>query len=184
MRQPVSRAANRAFCPSLPMASDSWKSGTTTRAVAGAASTTVTETTFAGDRALPTKVAGSSDQSMMSIFSPFSSLITARTRAPIGPMQAPFAFTPGIVDRTAILDRCPASLATATISTEPSTISGTSSANSLRTRFGCVRDSVIWVPPTSPGDTDDVAPQPLAVRVALAGHLLGLRQHALGAARA
>ena len=33
MRQPVSRAASRAFWPSLPMASDSWKSGTTTRAV-------------------------------------------------------------------------------------------------------------------------------------------------------
>ena len=32
MRHPVSRAASRAFCPSLPIASDSWKSGTTTRA--------------------------------------------------------------------------------------------------------------------------------------------------------
>ena len=32
IRQPVRRAANLAFCPSLPMASDSWKSGTTTRA--------------------------------------------------------------------------------------------------------------------------------------------------------
>ena len=42
---------------------------------------------------------------MMSIFSPSSSLITARTRAPIGPMQAPLAFTPGTVGRTAIFDR-------------------------------------------------------------------------------
>ena len=83
---------------------------------------------------------------MMSIFSPFSSLITPRTRAPIGPMHAPFGLTPGTVDRTAILDRCPTSRATATISTEPSTISGTSSANSLRTRFGCVRLNVICVP--------------------------------------
>ena len=33
IRQPVRRAASRAFWPSLPMASDSWKSGTTTRAV-------------------------------------------------------------------------------------------------------------------------------------------------------
>ena len=59
---------------------------------------------------------------------------------------ADLGLTPGTVDRTAILDRCPASRATATISTEPSTISGTSSANSLRTRFGCVRLNVICVP--------------------------------------
>ena len=146
MRHPVSRAASRAFCPSLPIARESWKSGTITRAVRVRASRTLTETTFDGDRALPTNVAGSSDQSMMSIFSPASSLITPRTRAPIGPMHAPFGLTPGTVDRTAILVRCPASRATATISTDPSTSSGTSSANSLRTRFGCVRESVICVP--------------------------------------
>ena len=40
IRQPVSRAANRAFWPSLPIASDSWKSGTVTRAARAAASTT------------------------------------------------------------------------------------------------------------------------------------------------
>ena len=40
MRHPVSRAANRAFWPSLPIASDSWKSGTITRAARAAASTT------------------------------------------------------------------------------------------------------------------------------------------------
>ena len=89
---------------------------------------------------------------MMSIFSPASSLITPRTRAPIGPMHAPLGFTPGTVDRTAILERCPASRATATISTDPSTSSGTSSANSRRTRFGWVRDRVIWVP-RAPRDT-------------------------------
>ena len=49
--------------------------------------------------------AGSSDQSTMSIFSPCSSFITLRTRCPIGPMQAPFAFTPWTVERTAILVR-------------------------------------------------------------------------------
>ncbi len=32
IRQPVRRAARRAFWPSLPIASESWKSGTTTRA--------------------------------------------------------------------------------------------------------------------------------------------------------
>ena len=166
MRQPVSRAASRAFWPSLPIASESWKSGTTTRAVLLRASSTVTETTLDGDSALPTKVAGSSDQSMMSIFSPASSLITPRTLAPTGPMQAPFGLTPGTVDRTAILDRWPASRATATISTEPSTISGTSSANSLRTRFGCVRLNVICGPAHSPRHPDDVAADPLAVLVA------------------
>ena len=84
---------------------------------------------------------------MMSIFSPDNSLITLRTRCPIGPMQAPFALRPVLrppgFDRTAILDRCPASRATATISTEPSAISGTSRENSLRTRFGWVRDNSI-----------------------------------------
>ena len=35
MRQPVSRAARRAFWPSLPIASESWKSGTITRAERG-----------------------------------------------------------------------------------------------------------------------------------------------------
>src|SRR5206468_12135861 len=33
MRHPVSFAARRAFCPSLPMASESWRSGTTTLAI-------------------------------------------------------------------------------------------------------------------------------------------------------
>ena len=119
---------------------------------------------------------------MMSIFSPASSLITPRTRAPIGPMHAPFGLTPGTVDRTAILVRCPASRATATISTDPSTSSGTSRANSLRTRLGWVRESVIWVPRDAARHAHDVAAHPLAVHVPLARHLLGLRQHALGPA--
>ena len=49
MRQPVRRAANRAFWPSLPIASDNWKSGTITRAVRFFASSTVTDTTFDGE---------------------------------------------------------------------------------------------------------------------------------------
>src|SRR6267378_3279211 len=60
IRQPVSRAANRAFCPSLPIASDSWKSGTTTRAARPDSSMTLTDTTLAGDSALATNRAGSS----------------------------------------------------------------------------------------------------------------------------
>ena len=78
----------------------------------------------------------------MSIFSPCSSFITFRTRLPIGPMQAPLALTPCRCERTAILVRCPASRAIATISTSPAAISGTSSANSFFTRPGWVRDKV------------------------------------------
>ena len=51
-------------------------------------------------------------------------------------------FSPATVERTAIFVRWPASRASATISTEPSAISGTSSANRPRTRSGCVRDTV------------------------------------------
>ena len=72
----------------------------------------------------------------MSIFSPCSSFITFRTRLPTGPMQAPLALTPCRCERTAILVRCPASRAIATISTSPAAISGTSSANSFFTRPG------------------------------------------------
>ena len=99
--------------------------------------------TFAGDSAFATNAGRSSDQSTMSIFSPASSAVTARTREPSSPMHAPFALTPGCVARTAILVRWPASRATEAISTSPCAISGTSSANSLRTRPGWVRDSVI-----------------------------------------
>src|SRR5215468_2011087 len=79
----------------------------------------------------------------MSIFSPCSSVMTFLTRLPMGPMHAPLAFTPGWCEATAILVRCPASRAIATISTAPEAISGTSSEKSFFTRPGCVRDSVI-----------------------------------------
>ena len=86
---------------------------------------------------------------MMSIFSSFSSCITARTRCPIGPMQAPFADTSGLCDSTAILVRWPASRATALISTVPSAISGTSSLNNFSTRPGCVRETTTCGPRSS-----------------------------------
>lgn len=57
--QLVRRAASRAFCPSLPMASDSWSSGTVARADLIAASRTSTLFTFAGDSASAMNVAGS-----------------------------------------------------------------------------------------------------------------------------
>ena len=78
----------------------------------------------------------------MSIFSPCSAVMTLRTRLPIGPMQAPLAFTPAWCDVTAILVRWPASRAMATMSTAPLAISGTSSANSFFTRLGWVREKV------------------------------------------
>ena len=58
-RQPVSRAARRAFCPSRPIASESWSSGTITVAWP-ASSSTRTSRTRAGESALATKRAGSS----------------------------------------------------------------------------------------------------------------------------
>ncbi len=67
-------------------------------------------------------------------------------------MQAPLALRPSTVDRTAIFERCPASRATATISTLPSAISGTSRANSFFTRFGWVRLTVTCGP-RMPRDT-------------------------------
>src|SRR6476620_2529236 len=52
-RQPVSRAASRAFWPSRPIASDSWSSGTITVACLPASSTS-TSRTRAGDSAFAT----------------------------------------------------------------------------------------------------------------------------------
>ncbi len=62
IRHPVSRAASRAFWPSLPMANDNWEVlGThATRAARAFWSITATETTLAGDSALATNRAGSS----------------------------------------------------------------------------------------------------------------------------
>jgi hypothetical protein len=58
-RQPVSRAARRAFWPSRPIASESWSSGTITVACLLASSTS-TSRTRAGESALATNRAGSS----------------------------------------------------------------------------------------------------------------------------
>ena len=88
---PPGRSRARAGSPARSPGPSGWR-----------ASTTSTRRALAGESALPTNCAGSSDQSMMSIFSPCSSLITARTRWPIGPMQAPLALTPG--DRRADRD--------------------------------------------------------------------------------
>ena len=64
-----------------------------------------TSRTLAGDSALVTKSAGSSEKGTMSIFSPRSSLTTMRTRAPRAPTQAPTGSTLLSLDQTAILVR-------------------------------------------------------------------------------
>src|SRR5665809_114359 len=79
-RQPVRRAARRAFCPSLPIASESWSSGTITVACF-ASSSTSTSRTQPGESALATKRAGSSLTGVMSIFSPRSSHTPTLTHA-------------------------------------------------------------------------------------------------------
>ena len=76
--------------------------------------------TSAGASALTTKVAGSGDQGMMSIFSPCSSPTTACTRLPRMPTQAPTGSMPLSFEITAILARLPGSRATALISMMPS----------------------------------------------------------------
>ena len=130
IRMPVSFAARRAFCPFLPIASDSWLSGTITSAAGGASapasSATTTDETLAGDSARATNVDGSCDHSMMSIFSPRSSRLITWMRVPRSPTQAPIGSTSRFVDATATLARSPASRAVAFTRTIPSWISGIS----------------------------------------------------------
>ena len=127
IRQPVRRAASRAFWPSRPIASESIRSGTVTFAIRCSVSMS-TDRTWAGERALATNWAGSSFQGMTSIFSPPSSATTAWTRAPRWPTVAPTGSRPSWRDETATLLRLPASRAIARISTVPLWISGTSSS--------------------------------------------------------
>ena len=103
-RQPVSRAASRAFWPSLPIASDSWKSGTMTSAVP-VSSWMRTSRTRAGASAFMTNSGGSSLYGTMSTFSPRSSLTTMRTREPRAPTHAPTGSTLWSFDATAIFVR-------------------------------------------------------------------------------
>ena len=128
IRMPVSLAARRAFCPFLPMASDSWLSGTITSAEGcpSPSSSIVTPDTLAGDSARATNVAGSCDHSTMSIFSPRSSRLMTWIRVPRRPTQAPIGSTSRLVEATATLARSPASRAVAFTTTMPSWISGIS----------------------------------------------------------
>src|SRR5207245_295234 len=150
IRIPVSLAASRAFWPFLPMASESWLSGTTMSAVASASdspgSPIVTDDTLAGDSARATNVAGSCDHSMMSIFSPRSSRLMTWMRVPRRPTHAPIGSTSRLVDATATLARSPGSRAAPLTSTMPSAISGISVSNSRTRKPGCVRERRLWGP--------------------------------------
>jgi len=74
--QPESREARRTFCPFLPMASESWSSGTITSMACSSSSMMIFDT-LAGASARHTYSAGSLVQGTMSIFSPRSSCTTA-----------------------------------------------------------------------------------------------------------
>ena len=145
MRQPVRRAASRAFCPPLPIASESWSSATTTFIVFSA-SFIRTSSTRAGASARDTNTVGSCDHGTMSMRSPPSSRTMLCTRDPLSPTHEPTASTRGSVEYTEIFERAPASRATALISTMLSAISGTSASNSRRRKSGWVRDRITCGP--------------------------------------
>ena len=131
IRQPVSRAASRAFWPSRPMASESIRSGTVTFAIR-CSSSMFTPRTWAGDSALATNTDASSFHGITSIFSPASSATTAWTRAPRWPTVAPTGRARPGARRPRPWSATPASRAIALISTVPAWISGTSSSNRRR----------------------------------------------------
>src|SRR3990172_7206563 len=86
------------------MASESWSVGTTTSTrLASSSSTTFAPS--AGASALTMNVARCGDHWMMSIFSPCNSFITACTREPRMPTQAPTGSMEESFDITAILAR-------------------------------------------------------------------------------
>ncbi len=135
IRSPVSLAASLTFCPSLPMARESWLSGTTTVAVSSS-SFTVTLSTWAGLRPLVMKIGLSGCHITTSIFSPFSSLTMFCILMPLRPTQQPTGSMPSWSAATATLLRYPASRAMDFSSTMPLRTSGTSSSKSRRNRLG------------------------------------------------
>ena len=145
MRHSESFEARRTFCPLLPMARDSWSSGTITSMVRFAWSITTLEIT-AGASALTTNLAGSGLYSMISIFSPRNSWTTLCTRDPFIPTQAPTGSMSGSLEVTAILALLPGSRWALIIVTIPSAISGTSKVNRLMRNSGWVRLRMICGP--------------------------------------
>ena len=147
------------------------------------ASSIRTSFTLAGCSAFATSSAGFALHGTTSIFSPRSSFTTMRTRDPFGPTHAPTGSTPGSFDDTAIFERCPGSRATALISTMPSSISGTSSANSAFSRPGCERDTTICGPFVPLRTSVMYALSRSPWRYGSRRHLLGLRQQRLDLAQ-
>ena len=136
--KPVNSAAKRTFCPPRPIANASWSSATITSTEFNSSSITM-RLTCAGESALITNCAVSSDHSTTSMRSPPISLDTAFTREPRTPMHVPCGSMRWSRANTAILARWPGSRATSLISNKPSAISGTSCANSSRTKSGAER---------------------------------------------
>src|SRR6185312_5340565 len=94
------------FWPLRPIAIARFSSSTTTSMLCRSSSTTMLEIS-AGESALITSLAGSSENRTMSTRSPASSLVTAVTRDPRMPMQVPCGSSRGSFDFTAILARTP-----------------------------------------------------------------------------
>ena len=101
---------------------------------------------IAGAIARVMRIAGSAEYSIASIFSPFSSFVTAFMRTPLVPTVAPTGSTLGEVATSATLARSPGILALAAISTRPSLISGTSAFSRASRNFGDVRLSSTLIP--------------------------------------
>ena len=93
IRHPVSLAASLAFCPSLPIASESCLSGTTTVAISSS-SFNSTLTMLAGLRALAIKIVSSGFHITTSIFSPCNSFTTFCILMPRSPTQQPTGSIP------------------------------------------------------------------------------------------
>ena len=139
--QPTSLVANLTFCPRFPIARLNWSSPTMTSILRFSMSVIRTCETFAGLRAFAAKTDGSSDHSIMSIFSPRSSLIIDCTRDPFIPTQAPTGSTSLSLDTTAILALSPGSRTALLMTTVWSYISGTSISKSLFKSSGDVRET-------------------------------------------
>ena len=127
---PVSFAASLAFCPFLPIASESCDGSTITLVVVPSSKSS-TLFTFAGLKTADTNSSIDSFHSTISIFSPFNSSTIFFILRPFCPIQAPTVSMFLSAEYTAIFALEPASLATDFISINPSAISGISSSNNF-----------------------------------------------------
>ena len=115
----------------------------------------------------------------MSIFSPCSSVITARTRWPIGPMQAPLALTPGHGGVHGDLGAVPGLAGQGGDDDRAVGDLGHLEGEQLAHQVGVRARQADLRAPRPALDAHHEAAQPLAVDVLLPRHLLGQRQDAL-----